>query len=130
MTLRTDLNGKVLPPKRKKKRPANKIQEDIFNTPVQNKYPGPKNVPATSISAYNETTTQAKLKGGNLKALDLVKKFPARTAYELLEGSVDFQTIYDLRRCLSSLKKDGHVFNPSERMCNIQGRSMFTWRLI
>jgi len=128
MKIRTDHNGIVLPPRKKKKKPT--TQNDIFEMPDQNKYTGPKTVPATSVAAYNESATQKKMSSGVAVARNLVRKFPDRTAYELLNYSQTFTDIYDLRRYLSELKKEGGAYNPKERVCTVAKRKTFTWRLV
>lgn len=130
MNLKTDHMGVVLQPKRKKKRRADKAQEDIFGMPVQDKYPGPRNVPSTSAAAYHESGTQKKMSGGIEIAKNLVRKFPNHTAYELLGLSQTFTDIYDLRRYLSALKRENIAYNPRERTCNVVMRKTFTWRLV
>jgi len=126
--LKTDLNGRVVPPKRKKKRST--PQNDLFNMPDQKKYTGPKNVPATSRAAYNEPGTKKRISNGAFVAENLLRKFPGKTAYELLALSETFTDIYVLRRYLSGLKRDGDAHNPSERICTVAARKTYTWRLV
>lgn len=126
--LRVDHNGIVLPKKQRKKK-SNSSQTDIFSMPPQDKYTGPKSVPATSVSAYREKETQKKTIAGIDIARNLVRKFPDCTAYELLKVSRTFTDIYDLRRYLSALKKDNGAYNPTERTCTVVGRKTFTWRI-
>jgi len=127
--LKTDFNGIIIPRKKKKKRSVDETQEWLFDAGVQSKYPGPKTVPHTSLSAYNEIGTHKKMSGGVAIAKNLLRRFPDKTAYELLNLSQTFTDIYDLRRYLSSLKKDGVAYNPAERMCAVARRKTFTWRL-
>jgi len=105
-------------------------QKDLLDMPDQNKYSGPRNVPATSAAAYRERGTQKKISDGIVVAKNLVRKFPGKTAYELLRLSETFTDIYVLRRYLTALKKDGDACNPDERKCSVVNRKTYTWRLV
>jgi len=52
--MKTDFYGVVLPDRKKSKKKKFEGTLDLFNMPDQNKYPGPKHVPDTSVSAYRE----------------------------------------------------------------------------
>ncbi len=127
---KTDFDGKYLAKRQKKQnRDTPEIdQEDMFKPPIK-KYRGPKYVPNTSKEAYHSEGVQKNLPKKMYIAQNLVRKFPGKTAHELLGVSQTFTDIYDLRRLLSALKKEDIAYNPSERKCNIVQKKTFTWAL-
>ena len=125
----TTFDGKFIG-KNKKKPLTNPNQTDLLSMPKQDKYSGPKNVPATSTAVYHSAVVQKKLSGNLSVAKNLVRLFPDKTAWELLHKSSTFTDIFILRRFLSKLKADGIAYNPSERVCNVVNRKTFVWRLV
>lgn len=124
-----DFEGKYIG-KKIKKFVDNPDSPDLFGMPKQDKYSGPKNVPSTSREAYHSPVVQKKLSDNLSTAKHLVRLFPDKTAWELLQESKTFTDIFILRRFLSKLKAKNIAFNPLERKCNVVNRKTFVWRLV
>lgn len=83
----------------------------------------------TSIATYHDLRREGELGERQRFVLDLVRRYPGRTAREL----TDLAHLRDpngVRPRLVELAKAGHVECAGNRLCSVTGRMAMTWRTV
>lgn len=86
----------------------------------------PKRIQATSIAAYRAIAPS--LAKREAEAVDLIRRYPQRTARELMA----LAEIHDpnvLRPRMTALETRGVITKGEPRTCQITGKTVLTWRL-
>ena len=83
--------------------------------------------PSSSHDAARRVNTRGYRARNKAIVLDLVKRYPDRTAVELAELTEDVDRI-EISRRLPDLRKEKLITNPYSRKCRIKDTNMQTWR--
>lgn len=88
-----------------------------------------KDVPETSLKAFNDHKKSGRKKSQDQQVLGLIGQYPDRTSRELGALSKDLDA-YQVARSISNLQKINAVKRSGKRCCTTNGNEMFTWKQI